>query len=108
MKKYYAANNAYASPISVGGANTWYALAFISKKARDEYVDNANSLAARAIKRSEVTRYAGGFCRDPKPFSGEFWCICEHSLQGEPEGCIGEVVNSRYSPAQDYAIRLNP
>jgi len=57
MRHYYAADNYYGSETSVGFANTWYVLAFRSKKERDDYVSASHNLSARAIKSSEVKKY---------------------------------------------------
>ncbi len=68
---YYAAINGYASDSDVGFANTWGILAFETRTARDDYVNQAPDLATRAIKRAEISRYIGS----PKPFSGQRYML---------------------------------
>ena len=65
---YYAAQNAYGSETSIGFSNTWYVLAFRSKKCRDAYVLKSDRLDVRPCKRDEITGYVGR----PKPFTGQF------------------------------------
>lgn len=51
---HYAAGNSYASDTSVGFCNTWSAIGFPSRKARDAYVAKATDLATKAIKVAEL------------------------------------------------------
>jgi hypothetical protein len=94
--KFYAACNYYASESSLGFSNTWYVRVFDSRKARDEYVENARDLATRAITRKEVPGFT---VEHPKPFSGEYIGIIEYGEHDrerhEIPGCIGyiDVVN---------------
>jgi hypothetical protein len=92
---FYAADNHYSRNTGVGFANTWYVLAFETRAARDEYVRTAAGMAARAILKSEVTRYATSGGREgPKPFSGEYFGIDTRLYQFDdnaPRGMLGEV-----------------
>lgn len=98
-KTYFAAGNSFASETDVGFDNTWYVLAFDSRKARDDYVSIARDLATRAIRRDQVTAYAENLClntnktNSPKPFSGEYWGIveCYDWKLSEIDGIIGQV-----------------
>jgi hypothetical protein len=67
MRKFFAAYNQYGSETSIGFANTWEVIAFTSKKARDEFVENSNDISFRKIKKKEIGYYVGGI----KPYSGE-------------------------------------
>ena len=93
---FYAADNHYSDETGVGFVNTWYVLAFETRTWRDEYVRTAAGMAARAILKSEVTRYvtAGGN-RGPRPFTGEYFGIDDrlyrYSEQDAPHGLLGEV-----------------
>lgn len=55
---YYAADNFYASPTTVGFANTWFVSGFATRAARDAYVADSDGMAARAITRRELRKYA--------------------------------------------------
>lgn len=82
---YYAANNQYATDTSVGFGNTWYVLAFVDKKSRDQYVKDAKGLAVCAINRKDIP----GYIKAPKPFSGlkrAITSVCSNHV-----GLIGEV-----------------
>lgn len=98
--KFYAADNRYSSPTDIGFSNTWYVLVFDSRKARDQYVENAEGLAARAITKRDVTNYAANWdMKDnrenrPRPFTGEHWAVIDDFYQVNPRtipGCIGQV-----------------
>ena len=54
---YYAAINSYATDTSVGFCNTWSAIGFATKAARDAYVHCATDLATKAILASELRQY---------------------------------------------------
>lgn len=86
IMKFYAANNQYGSDTDIGFSNTWYALAFSSKNARDTYVASNRSLAARKITRKELSRYIQGV---PKPFSGERYALV--SSEECISGCLGQI-----------------
>jgi len=96
--KYYAANNSYGSDTSIGFANTWNVLVFDTKESRDAYVDDGN-LSTRAIRRDEVTKYAANWHMnrnetiEPKPFSGEYWGICDELdyTDTEIQGYVGHI-----------------
>lgn len=89
--RYYAAKNMYGSPTSIGFAN-WEVYVFDDKHSRDQFVLNGD-MSTRAIRRNEVTSYAGFGGRGPKPFSGEHWCIDDSDtyLETSPEGLIGKI-----------------
>lgn len=86
-KRYYAANNQYATEWSIGFANTWMVYVFADMASRDKYVNDSSSMAARAIKRSEIGKYIDR----PKPFSGKCWQIAVDPCNPTP-GLIGQVV----------------
>ena len=54
MKQYYALKNFYSSETDTGFANTWYAVSFSSRRARDAYVARALDRATRACTRAEA------------------------------------------------------
>jgi len=83
---HFAANNHYGSETDRGFANTWYVIAFESKAARDEYIEQSKSLAATAITRREVSAHV---TRAPKPFTPERYAIIQ--LARDIPGAIGEV-----------------
>jgi hypothetical protein len=56
-KTYYAADNEYGNEFDCGFSNTWYVIAFTSKKARDEYVRTSKAKSTRAIKAREIKKY---------------------------------------------------
>ena len=96
--KFYAAINAHSTPDSIGFANTWTVVVFNNREARDEYVKDSDSVATRAINRSEVTKYAANWTGDsyrrPTPFSGEYWGIVAVPAWSEwkaPRGYLGYV-----------------
>lgn len=62
---FYAVNNRYSTETDLGFYNTWFVLAFDTKKNRDAYVENSKCLAVRAIKKSEIKDYVPA----PKPFT---------------------------------------
>jgi hypothetical protein len=71
MAHFFAAQNLYGSPTSVGFANTWVVRVFDSREARDSFVESARDLSTRAITKKEIGRYYDR----PKPFSGQAYCI---------------------------------
>lgn len=83
---YYAANNSYASPTSVGFDNTWYVVGFATKADRDAYVSAADGMAARAITRREVKSYA----------------VRETIRDGFDAGRIGYAVQTGASTRSEY------
>ena len=93
-KKYYAADNLYSSETSVGFANTWFVIAFSSKKSRDQFVMERKGVAIRPIKRSEISRYTDHI----KHFSGMRKAIAvnispyDEYVEDIP-GMIGQVIN---------------
>lgn len=100
--RFYAANNDYGTETSIGFSNTWAVLAFGTRQARDHYVAQSNSLAARAIKRKEVTRYIN---RTPAPFSGEHYALIMPIHEDIP-GFLGtiEVAPHRDAPEVKEAL----
>ncbi len=103
---FYAADNQYSTPTSVGFSNTWSVLAFESKTARDAWVKMDDGLAARAIKRTEIAKYLD---REPKPFTGECYALTRPYWTEDdctPSGLIGYIsVAHRDDP--DFVEPLN-
>lgn len=101
MKTFYAATNNHANTYSVGFANTWFVMAFGSRKARDAFVAAATDRATRAITKREITRYASNWSETrneynrPRPFTNQYWGIVddtpEYTALGRPDGYLGHV-----------------
>jgi hypothetical protein len=58
-KSFYAADNHYGTETDVGFFNTWFAIEFPSKAARDEFVSTSTKRSTRAIKAAEIKSYGG-------------------------------------------------
>lgn len=92
-RRWYAAQNSYASECSSGFGNTWHVIVFDSKKARDNFVDSDYRVNTHSITKKEVTSYIHN---SPKPFSGQAyvidsWHICYESGATD-DASIGEVI----------------
>jgi hypothetical protein len=99
-KRYFAADNTYASDTSTGFANTWYVLAFNSRAARDEWVEQENapwfrrSIARCSVLKRDVTNYLSDM---PARFTPQFIGIDDrhpesfHVDYSEVDGCLGHV-----------------
>jgi hypothetical protein len=86
---FYAADNVYSTPTSVGFANTWQVLAFQDRATRDAWVRNDEGLAARAIKRNEIRKYLHEV---PKPLTGQMYALVAPTIdEGNPDGLIGYI-----------------
>ncbi len=86
--RYYSAHNLWANETSIGFANTWYILAWESRKARDAHVkERCRDPASRAIKRDDIGKYI----HRPKASSGMRWSVvdCPYALY---PGCLGRVL----------------
>ena len=111
---FYAADNSYSSETDIGFVNTWYVLAFETRRTRDEYVNTAPGMAARSIKRNEVVRYAAmGGRRRPQPFTGEYWGVVPdwRYVYGEataPIGYVGHVEVVEVDPWEPHTSRARP
>lgn len=99
-RKYYAVGNTYGNPTGIGFANTWYALAFSSRVARNAWVDDdSDDMSRRSVRKDEVVGYirvTGQNAENvPRPFSGEYFGIetdeVEYGNMQDVDGLIGEV-----------------
>jgi hypothetical protein len=88
---YYAAHNSHSSPISYGFVNAWNVAVFDTREHRDAWVEQAQDIATRAIRREAVIDFASRFGnRRPLPFRREAWGIVE-PMEVLGEGHIGDV-----------------
>ena len=97
-RRYFSAESAHGSAWSHGFSNDTVVLAFLSKNARDEYVEKSKNISCKAIPRSKVTAYATNYSMTqnknikPEPFTNEFWGISMDYRYEEIPGCIGNVM----------------
>ena len=96
-KRYFSSESAHGSSSSHGFANDTVVMAFNSKKARDEYVENSRNLSCTSIPFARATKEATNYnltqnrTNAPRPFSCEFWGIVNSGCVKLPAGCIGTV-----------------
>ena len=98
---FFALDNQYGTPTSLGFSNTWIVRAFPSRRRRDNWVKlNGDRMCVMAIRKDMVARYVS---ETPRPFSGSRYVI-DRDLEGgyivtvwsEPPGTPETYIRSLY------------